>query len=96
MPINPRGNDMQGAGALVQSGLLKSGEAKVLSLTEAPLFCMKQVKPCCDVDLVMLEFPEANDLSQETPVPVMFDLICQSREEHTIPFEQLQEPAGGW
>ena len=40
-PINPWGDGAQGAGALVQSGLFEPREAKVLGLTEAPLFCMK-------------------------------------------------------
>ena len=96
MPINPRGNGMQGAGALVQSGLLKLGKTEVLGLTEAPLFRMKQVEPCCNVNFVVLELPEVDDFGQEPPVPISFDLVCQLHEEHTIPFEQLQEPAGGW
>ena len=65
-----------------------------MSLTEALLFHIKQVEPCYDVDLVMLEFLEVDDLGQETLVPIMFDLVCQPHKEHAIPFEHSKSQLG--
>ena len=44
---------------------------------------------------MVLEFLEPNDFSQEAPVPIMFDFVCQSCEEGTVPLEHFQEPVGG-
>ena len=62
--INSWGNSTQCAGALIQLGLFESGEAEILGLTKASLFCMKQVESCCDVDLMVFELAESNDLGQ--------------------------------
>ena len=40
-PINSWGDGTQGTSTLIQSGLFEPGEAKVLGLAEAPLFCME-------------------------------------------------------
>ena len=40
-PVNPWGDGTQGTSTLVQPGLFEPGEAKVLGLTETPLFCME-------------------------------------------------------
>ena len=93
--INSWGDSTQSTGALIQPGLLEPGEAEVLSLTKAPLFCMKQIESCCDVDLMVLELAESNDLGQEAPVPVALDLVGQPHEEGAIPLEHFQEPTGG-
>ena len=93
--VNSWGDGTQSAGALIQLGLLEPGEAEVLSLTKAPLFCMKQIESCCNVDLMVLELAESNDLGQEAPVPIALDLVGQPREEGTTPLEHFQEPTGG-
>ena len=80
---------------MIQPDLLEPGEAEVLGLTEAPLFCMKQIEPCRDVDFIVFEFTESDNLSQEAPVPVALDFVGQPGEEGATPLEHLQKPAGG-
>ena len=95
MSVNSWGDGAQGTGMLVQPGLLKPGEAEVLGLTEASLLSMKQVEPRRDVDLMMFKLAELDDLGQESPVAVAFDLVSQPSEEGATPLEHFQEPVGG-
>ena len=66
-----------------------------MGLTEALLFCVKQIEPCRNIDFMVFELAEPDDLSQEAPVPVAFDFIGQPGKEGAVPLEHLQKPAGG-
>ena len=43
---------------------------------------------------MMFELAESDDLSQETPIPIAFDLVGQPGKKGAAPLEHLQEPAG--